>query len=153
MVLLIGIFTAAHAVEIKNQPTEHILVSDCWDSLSDPHYSPFVKLKKNNISFIQPPLIRSLIPLYIYLPLPVQTRGEGRVFRPYATSVCEERQTPGLICETCFRVASCVRIDDKWLTIPVAECDNDAGMFCNVRQGGCSDLAGESVPADNIQVW
>lgn len=29
--------------------------------------------------------------------------------------------------------------------MPVAECDNTAGLFCNIRQGGCSNVAGESI--------
>lgn len=64
------------------------------------------------------------------------------LFRPYQTDSCAERQTPGLICYSCSVVATCVRINDEWQTIPVAECDNDEGMYCNIRQGGCSDLAG-----------
>lgn len=69
---------------------------------------------------------------------------QRHVFRPYETTLCELRQTPGLICYQCDIVATCIRINNEWKTIPVAECGE--GMFCNVRQGGCSDLAGESMP-------
>lgn len=61
------------------------------------------------------------------------------------TAECEDRQTSGLICSSCAVVSTCTLVNDKWDTISVAHCDNEAGMFCNIRQGGCSDLAGESV--------
>lgn len=73
----------------------------------------------------------------------IRLNHQRHVFRPYETTQCELRQTPGLICYQCDIVATCIRINDEWRTIPIAECGE--GMFCNVRQGGCSDLAGESM--------
>lgn len=67
-------------------------------------------------------------------------------FQTRSTNDCHERKTPGLICQDCSLLARCVRINSRWPTIPVELCDNDAGEYCNVAAGGCSNATGPCNP-------
>lgn len=62
------------------------------------------------------------------------------------TTNCADRNIPGLICESCSRVATCVLIKNQWKTILVADCNSDVGLYCNIREGGCSNKTGPCHP-------
>ncbi|XP_062550974.1 uncharacterized protein LOC134215900 [Armigeres subalbatus] len=55
--------------------------------------------------------------------------------------------TDGIICITCKTVARCIELNNSWQPVPVEECDADAGYFCNVNEGGCSQRIGACNPA------
>lgn len=62
------------------------------------------------------------------------------------TNECSERETSGLICQSCELLARCVRIDGAWETIPVEKCNPDEGFFCNLANKGCSNRTGPCNP-------
>lgn len=62
------------------------------------------------------------------------------------TSMCNERESSGLICQGCGLLARCVRIHGGWETIPVETCSPEEGFYCNLNVGGCSNRTGPCHP-------
>lgn len=62
------------------------------------------------------------------------------------TSECSERQTSGLICKSCELLATCIRVHGNWQMFPVESCNNDEGVYCNLRARGCSNATGPCNP-------
>lgn len=67
-------------------------------------------------------------------------------FTTRETNTCQERGTSGLICQSCFLVATCVKSNGNWLTVPVESCDTDKGYYCNLNEHGCSNETGPCQP-------
>lgn len=62
------------------------------------------------------------------------------------TNVCSERETSGLICQSCDLLARCIRLNGNWLTIPVETCNTEEGFYCNLEKKGCSNATGPCHP-------
>ncbi|CAD7083291.1 unnamed protein product [Hermetia illucens] len=62
------------------------------------------------------------------------------------TNSCEDRASPGLICQSCQLLATCVQVNDKWMTVPVETCNEELGFYCNLNERGCSNLTGPCYP-------
>lgn len=60
--------------------------------------------------------------------------------------MCSERETSGLICQSCNLLARCIKMDGHWQTIPVETCNTDEGFYCNVNSKGCSNETGPCHP-------
>lgn len=74
--------------------------------------------------------------------------GSTRIlsFTSRETNVCSERESSGLICQSCDLLARCVRINNNWLTIPVETCNAEDGHYCNLAAKGCSNATGPCHP-------
>ncbi|XP_065081934.1 uncharacterized protein LOC135704412 [Ochlerotatus camptorhynchus] len=53
----------------------------------------------------------------------------------------------GIICINCKTAAQCIFVNNAWQPVPFEDCDADAGFFCNVNEGGCSQRVGACNPA------
>lgn len=60
---------------------------------------------------------------------------------------CEERQSPGYICESCDRLSICLKRSNGWETLLVEACDTDNGFYCNALEESCSNATGACNPA------
>ncbi len=67
-------------------------------------------------------------------------------FTSRETSTCEDRQSSGLICQSCDLIATCVKVNNIWMTVPVERCDMDEGFYCNLNAQGCSNATGPCHP-------
>lgn len=56
-------------------------------------------------------------------------------------------QQEGIICLDCETAARCLFLDNAWHPVRFELCDTDAGSFCNVNEGGCSQRVGACNPA------
>ena len=67
-------------------------------------------------------------------------------FTSRETTNCDERGISGLICQSCESMATCVRINNNWIAIPVEACNTDDGFYCNLDYKGCSNETGPCRP-------
>ncbi|XP_030385766.1 uncharacterized protein LOC115632672 [Scaptodrosophila lebanonensis] len=70
----------------------------------------------------------------------------SRFIQPREANLCEGRQSPGPICESCDLLATCVRHSSGWVNIPVEICDAQNGYYCNSQLGACSNATGPCHP-------
>ncbi|XP_055629713.1 uncharacterized protein LOC129770725 [Toxorhynchites rutilus septentrionalis] len=62
----------------------------------------------------------------------------------FQTDTCTQQ---GIICLNCKTAARCIWLNNEWRAQPFDECDADAGFYCNVNDGGCSQRVGPCNPA------